>query len=91
MPIAKKLAERVIQNSADKIRTYLTQAVKSLDASIDDFSEAVASVCKENAGTVRHSNERILKDQPVWFHLLKLTIISCLTISPFIGCLFTSM
>ncbi|KAK4415417.1 hypothetical protein Salat_2649100 [Sesamum alatum] len=65
MPIAKKLAERVIQNSADKLRPYLAQAVKSLDASLDDYSEVVASVCRENAGTFGHSNESILEDQPV--------------------------
>lgn len=65
MPIAKKLAERVIQNSADKLRPYLRQAVKSLDTSLDDYSEIVASVCRENTDTVGHSNESISKDQPV--------------------------
>ncbi|KAL2237373.1 UNVERIFIED_CONTAM: Sister chromatid cohesion protein PDS5 [Sesamum indicum] len=65
MPIAKKLAERVIQNSADKLRPYLAQALKSLDASLDDYGEVVASVCREDAGTLRHSNESILEDQPV--------------------------
>ncbi|KAK6162104.1 hypothetical protein DH2020_001945 [Rehmannia glutinosa] len=64
MPIAKKLAERVIQNSADKLKPYLAQAVKSLDASVDDYGEVVASVCRET-GTVGHSNESISKDQPV--------------------------
>ncbi|KAI3472926.1 hypothetical protein Pfo_030352 [Paulownia fortunei] len=63
LPIAKKLAERVIQNSADKLRPYLAQAVKSLDTSLDDYSEVVASMCRENTGTVGHSNESILKDQ----------------------------
>ncbi|KAL0323652.1 UNVERIFIED_CONTAM: Sister chromatid cohesion protein PDS5 [Sesamum calycinum] len=65
MPIAKKLAERVIQNSADKLRPYLAQALKSLDASLDDYGEVIASVCRENAGTLGHSNESILEDQPV--------------------------
>ncbi|KAL0291023.1 UNVERIFIED_CONTAM: Sister chromatid cohesion protein PDS5 [Sesamum angustifolium] len=65
MPIAKKLAERVIQNSADKLRPYLEQALKSLDASLDDYGEVIASVCRENAGTLGHSNESILEDQPV--------------------------
>ncbi|KAL0311728.1 UNVERIFIED_CONTAM: Sister chromatid cohesion protein PDS5 [Sesamum radiatum] len=47
MPIAKKLAERVIQNSADKLRPYLTQALESLDASLDDYSEVVLLVVAE--------------------------------------------
>ncbi|KAL0394315.1 UNVERIFIED_CONTAM: Sister chromatid cohesion protein PDS5 [Sesamum latifolium] len=64
-PIAKKLAERVIQNSADKLRPYLAQALTSLDASLDDYSEVIASVCRENAGTLGHSIESILEDQPV--------------------------
>ncbi|KAL6523871.1 hypothetical protein OROMI_030966 [Orobanche minor] len=63
-PIAKKLAERVIQNSADKLRPYLAQAVK-LDASLDDYSEVVALVCRENSDTVGNSNESISRDQPV--------------------------
>ncbi|XP_012857815.1 PREDICTED: uncharacterized protein LOC105977091 isoform X2 [Erythranthe guttata] len=65
MPISKKLAERVIQNSAEKIRSYLTQAVISLDAALNDFGEVVASVCRENTGTVGHNNESVLRGQPV--------------------------
>ncbi|KAL6502122.1 hypothetical protein OROGR_027255 [Orobanche gracilis] len=63
-PIAKKLAERVIQNSADKLRPYLAQAVK-IDASLDDYSEVVALVCRENSDTVGNSNESISRDQQV--------------------------
>lgn len=69
MPIARKLAERVIQNSADKLRPYLRQAVISLETSLDEYSEVVASVCRENTDTVGHSNESILKNQPVCFYL----------------------
>ncbi|XP_042038996.1 nucleolar protein dao-5-like [Salvia splendens] len=63
--IAKKLAEKVIQNSADKLRPYLQQAVKSLGTSFNEYSEVVASVCRENTDTVGHGNESISKDQPV--------------------------
>ncbi|KAL0330580.1 UNVERIFIED_CONTAM: Sister chromatid cohesion protein PDS5 [Sesamum radiatum] len=35
------------------------------DASLDDYGEVIASVCRENAGTLGHSNESILEDQPV--------------------------
>ncbi|KAL1552219.1 sister chromatid cohesion protein PDS5 C-like isoform X3 [Salvia divinorum] len=62
---ARKLAERVIQNSADKLRPYLRQAVTSSGASFDEYSEVVASVCRENTDTVGHSNESISKNQPV--------------------------
>ncbi|XP_057803846.1 LOW QUALITY PROTEIN: sister chromatid cohesion protein PDS5 homolog C-like [Salvia miltiorrhiza] len=43
-PIARKLAERVIQNAADKLRPCLRQAVTSLETSFDEYSEVVASV-----------------------------------------------
>ncbi|KAL3656099.1 hypothetical protein CASFOL_000495 [Castilleja foliolosa] len=65
MPIAKKLAERVIQNSADRLRPYLADVVKSLDASLDDYGEVVASVCRENTDIVGNSNESISRDEPV--------------------------
>ncbi|XP_042007075.1 protein starmaker-like isoform X1 [Salvia splendens] len=65
-PKARKLAERVIKNSADKLRPYLRPAVTSLNTSFDEYSEVVASVCEKNTGTVGHSNESItVKDLPV--------------------------
>ncbi|KAL1556803.1 protein starmaker-like isoform X1 [Salvia divinorum] len=64
-PKARNLAERVIKNSADKLRPYLRQAVTSLKTSFDEYSEVVASVCEKNTGTVGHSNESIVKNLPV--------------------------
>ncbi|KAL3838565.1 hypothetical protein ACJIZ3_023156 [Penstemon smallii] len=64
LPIAKKLTEKVIQSCADKLRPYLIEAVRTLDASLDDYSEVVASVCRENTGTGGLSNENISKDEP---------------------------
>ncbi|KAL8469825.1 hypothetical protein ACS0TY_032617 [Phlomoides rotata] len=64
MPITKKLAERVLQNVACKLRPYLRQAVKSLDTSLDDYSEVVSRVYGENTDTVGYSNESISNDQP---------------------------
>ncbi|KAG6405732.1 hypothetical protein SASPL_133326 [Salvia splendens] len=65
-PKARKLAERVITNSADKLRPYLKQAVISLKTSFDEYSEVVASVCEKNTGTGGHSNESlVVKDLPV--------------------------
>ncbi|XP_075518268.1 sister chromatid cohesion protein PDS5 homolog C-like isoform X1 [Primulina tabacum] len=65
LPIAKKLAEKVIQNCAQKLRPYLTQALKTSDTNFDDYSGVVASTCEPNASTVGHSNENISKYQKV--------------------------
>ncbi|KAL1532680.1 sister chromatid cohesion protein PDS5 C [Salvia divinorum] len=64
-PNARKLAERVIQNSAEKLKPYLRQAVTSLKTSLDEYSEVVASLCDKNTDTVGHSNESTVKDLPV--------------------------
>ncbi|XP_073144958.1 sister chromatid cohesion protein PDS5 homolog C isoform X2 [Henckelia pumila] len=65
LPIAKKLAEKVFQNCAQKLRPYLTQALKTSDTNFDDYSEVVASTCEPNASTVGHNNENISKYQKV--------------------------
>ncbi|XP_051137575.1 sister chromatid cohesion protein PDS5 homolog C-like [Andrographis paniculata] len=54
LPIAKKLAVTVIQNTVGKIRPYLTQAMKSLGASVCDFDEVVAILCQEDNGSEKH-------------------------------------
>lgn len=74
-PVARKLAERVIQNSTDKLRPYLRQVVTSSGTSLDDYSEVVASVCRENTDTVGHGNDSTLKNLPVWFHLFKFDLV----------------
>ncbi|KAL9147845.1 hypothetical protein ABFS82_12G002300 [Erythranthe guttata] len=59
--ISSTLAERVIQNSVEKITPYLAKAVKSLDASFYDFGEVVASVCaQEDPGSVTDEDTPIL-------------------------------
>ncbi|XP_073053728.1 sister chromatid cohesion protein PDS5 homolog C-like isoform X2 [Primulina eburnea] len=65
LPIAKKLAEKVIQNCAQKLRPYLTLALKTSDTNFDDYSGVVASTCEPNASTVGNSNENISKYQKV--------------------------
>lgn len=65
LPVAKKLAEKVIQNTADKIRPYITQAVKALNASLDDFSEVVSSLGRANSGVDGNKNDCNVKVQPV--------------------------
>ncbi|KAL8503646.1 hypothetical protein ACS0TY_022397 [Phlomoides rotata] len=64
LPIVKKLAESVITNCADKLRPCLAKVVNTLNASLDDYNEVVASVCKKTNGSFGHSDENILKDQP---------------------------
>lgn len=64
-PVARKLAERVIQNSTDKLKPYLRQVVTSLGTSLDDYSEVVASVCPEHTDTTGHGSESTLKNLPV--------------------------
>ncbi|CAA0841960.1 Unknown protein [Striga hermonthica] len=65
LPIAKKLAERVIESSSDKLRPYLAQVVKSLDSSADDYGEVVASLCRDNIVKIGNSNKSISKDPQV--------------------------
>ncbi|KAL3650663.1 hypothetical protein CASFOL_007066 [Castilleja foliolosa] len=65
LPIAKKLAERVIQKSADRLRPCLAEVVKSFDGSLDDYGEVVASLCRENTDTVENRNDNISRDELV--------------------------
>uniref|UniRef100_A0A5B7B4S2 Tudor domain-containing protein n=1 Tax=Davidia involucrata TaxID=16924 RepID=A0A5B7B4S2_DAVIN len=56
LPIARKLGERVLENCASKLKPYLTQAVKSLGLSLDDYSKVIASICEGTTSAVEHSN-----------------------------------
>ncbi|KAG2700296.1 hypothetical protein I3760_07G224800 [Carya illinoinensis] len=55
LPVARKLAERVLESCATKVKPYLIQAVKTLGISFDDYSEVVASICQETSGTVEQN------------------------------------
>ncbi|KAL4298281.1 hypothetical protein GQ457_12G019870 [Hibiscus cannabinus] len=46
LPVARRLAEKVLENCALKLKPYLTQAVESLGISFDDYSSVVASICE---------------------------------------------
>ncbi|KAE8732826.1 Nucleic acid binding protein [Hibiscus syriacus] len=46
LPVARRLAEKVLENCALKLKPYLTQAVESLSISFDDYSSVVASICE---------------------------------------------
>ncbi|KAI8569303.1 hypothetical protein RHMOL_Rhmol02G0268300 [Rhododendron molle] len=43
--IARKLAERVVENSAIKLKPCLIQAMKSLRLSLDDYNKVITSIC----------------------------------------------
>ncbi|XP_058203521.1 sister chromatid cohesion protein PDS5 homolog C-like isoform X1 [Rhododendron vialii] len=45
--IARKLAERVVENSAIKLKPCLIQAMKSLRLSLDDYNKVITSICNE--------------------------------------------
>lgn len=66
LPVARKLAERVLESCATRVKPYLIQAVKRLGISIDDYSEVVASICQETSGTVEQNEvHAISKDMVI--------------------------
>ncbi|CAI9759700.1 unnamed protein product [Fraxinus pennsylvanica] len=65
LPVAIKLGERVFEKCGAKLKPYLTRIVKSLAISLDDYSEVVASICKEADGPVGHSSDSTHGDQLV--------------------------
>ncbi|GER35304.1 sister chromatid cohesion protein PDS5-like protein [Striga asiatica] len=65
LPIAKRLAARVIENSSEKLRPYLAQAVKSLDSPAEDYGEVVDSLCREDTDTTGNNNESVTNDPQV--------------------------
>ncbi|XWS70491.1 hypothetical protein CRYUN_Cryun03dG0052600 [Craigia yunnanensis] len=56
LPIAQRLAERVLENCASKLKPYLIQAVENLGISFDDYSSVVASICQVAAGAVEQND-----------------------------------
>jgi hypothetical protein len=57
LPVARKLAERVLESSATKLKPYLIQAVETLGISFDDYSKVVASICQETSGTAEQNED----------------------------------
>ncbi|XP_008445261.2 sister chromatid cohesion protein PDS5 homolog C [Cucumis melo] len=69
LPIARKLGERVLNNCSTKLKPYLVQAVKTLGISFDDYSDVVASICKDLSGSLEPSNlhdagENVVEEKP---------------------------
>ncbi|OVA01328.1 Tudor domain [Macleaya cordata] len=67
LPIAKRLAEKVLENCAAKLKPYLMQAVQSMGTPMHDYSKVVASICHETVDNVEHNDgsasEEHLADQ----------------------------
>ncbi|XP_071919783.1 sister chromatid cohesion protein PDS5 homolog C-like isoform X1 [Coffea arabica] len=64
LPVAMKLAEKVFENCAVKLKPYLSQAVQSLGCSLDDYSEVVTAIC-EGPSSTEHTNENASTEQQV--------------------------
>lgn len=56
LPVAVKLAEKVFENCAAKLKPYLSLAIQSLDVSLADYSDIVASVYEEGSSATRPSD-----------------------------------
>ncbi|XWS17865.1 hypothetical protein CRYUN_Cryun33cG0105100 [Craigia yunnanensis] len=56
LPVAQRLAERVLGNCASRLKPYLTQAVENLGISFDDYSSVVASICQATAAAVEQND-----------------------------------
>ncbi|KAK4853751.1 hypothetical protein QYF36_013965 [Acer negundo] len=63
LPIARKLADKVLESSAAKLKPYLLQAVKSSGISLDDYSKVVASICQEAPGAVEQNDVHVSDEQ----------------------------
>uniref|UniRef100_A0A2N9I012 TATA-binding protein interacting (TIP20) domain-containing protein n=1 Tax=Fagus sylvatica TaxID=28930 RepID=A0A2N9I012_FAGSY len=57
LPVAWKLAKRVLENSSTKLKPYLIQAVDTLGISFDDYSNIVASICQETSSVVNQNED----------------------------------
>ncbi|KDP33524.1 hypothetical protein JCGZ_07095 [Jatropha curcas] len=65
LPVARRLGERVLESCAAKVKPYLQQAVNSLGASLDEYSDIVASICQEISGTVEQSDAHAADENKV--------------------------
>lgn len=70
MPIARKLGERVLQSCAARLKPYLVQAVDTLGISLNDYSDVLASVCKDTSDNLALNDVCATSDHVVNFILL---------------------
>lgn len=56
LPVAWKLAERVLDNCASKVKPYLAQAVEKSGISFNDYSSVVASICEATTAALEQND-----------------------------------
>lgn len=59
LPIARKLAEKVIANCALKLKPCLMEAVQSIGAPLTEYSKIVAAVCQESSDVLEHNGVKV--------------------------------
>ncbi|KAK2452858.1 nucleolar protein dao-5 [Trifolium repens] len=67
LPIARKLGERVLESCATRLKPYLEQAVDTLGISFDDYSDVLASACRDVSDDVAKNDVHDCKsaEEPV--------------------------
>ncbi|XP_020583977.1 uncharacterized protein LOC110027049 isoform X2 [Phalaenopsis equestris] len=70
IPVACRLAEKVISNCLMKLKPYILVAVQSMGTCLDDFGDIIASICKDSFVTPEHNkaddnklSERTVSDE----------------------------
>jgi len=67
LPIARRLAESVLESCATILRPYLKQVVNTLGISLDDYSDVLVSICQEKIGSLKQNDEFLTNDHMVNF------------------------
>lgn len=59
LPVARKLAEKVLENCRPKLKPYLMETLKSLRTTPGDYSKIVGSICQVTADTTEHNDDSV--------------------------------
>ncbi|OUZ99563.1 hypothetical protein BVC80_7681g2 [Macleaya cordata] len=62
LPITRKLAEKVLESCACKLKPYLMQTVESMGMSLNDYSKVVSSICQETSDKVEHNDDNVSEE-----------------------------
>ena len=71
--IAQELGERVITNSAAKLKPYLKEAVQSTGILLDEYAPIVASIFQDDTRTIEGDYSNHSGEHLVCFFFLSLT------------------
>ncbi|KAI4355820.1 hypothetical protein L6164_004557 [Bauhinia variegata] len=74
-PQSWTLAEQVIAECSDKLKSYVHQAVQSRGRPIDDYAEMVASICHREAETIQHENSNAYRMEP--YRGVMIVVVDC--------------